>query len=889
MEEEGKDSGVIKELATQRIKRIIASLALKALPYILIAALVIIVLAVIIRFIVISNGSYKDGDETNIPYLVDSEIDKLLDEKQNVTIVKDAIGGGYHYDIDLDELVKNIMKKAEDNRTVLNTYISRDKQKEYLKAFIKAQLVTQSFNLGNTGENDFNGAIKVKKQKSDGSEEWLTYIDNETFESYVKSGDDNVFKHFTLNPSGQLVVAQSQRETTTVDTNIQGMDTSGEQQYSISETSLDYKAMLDNYVMPFDLLWALLVKCTEQEFVYEVANLAINSEIIITAYENSTTTVQTEETNYDLKEIHNMTVEGETNSRVETRVTEDLNSQKYYVHKTTTINTNNVVLNITYADVWIAKYINDYSSEPVDSSSESQDETRDENYNITIPARNVPLGSSYANLEASVCKDSERVTKHIVTSQLRKRGANYKINTTGNSYKEGPTNIEEKTDKDSETENFVTLLKKYPQAERKIMDAPSWLFDMMKSSQETADMIDLMKYLLYKATGVDLGVTSLEQSLFGIKKLTSMYAGGGINVNKTSISREDFIECIKNYRSDSGYQTRFAQYADRIYDICVSKNINPILCAAQAGCESGFGSKVPSNSRWNYWGLAVYNNSNTGKAFNNIDEAISYYCDTILSYQKPGSLAYSKAQLYAPYNDKITGNMSSIYDVFCAYMFLGERHDGRMWDGVNVKKYLVEYLHFNCTHGLNDSTTLEEQAAYVVDYLDNHLISTAKDMFGTKIYSGDSIIEAADIIHKYMEQNNYTYCVYGSNSHEECSKNGKSHGLNRTFEESKTGHHNTCCATYVSWVLQMAGYIDDSDHSDGAIPLAESILIKKYGWKTVSIAEMQEGDVLYFKYGHIEIYAGNNSIYNAGSGGAIRGQSPHPAQIPSSAIVLRAP
>lgn len=525
-EEEGKFSTVVKTVL-KRVGKIIVVALVKLLPYIIAAIFICSIIAAVIRFIIISNGSYKEGDDTNVPYLVDSEIDKLLDEKQNMIIVKDAIGGGYHYDVDLDKVAEDIITKARDNRTVFDSYISKENQKEYLKAFIKAQLVTQSFNLGNTGENDFNGAIKVKKQKSDGSEEWLTYIDNETFESYVKSGDDNVFKHFTLNSSGQLVVAQSQRETTTVDTNIQGMDTSGEQQYLISETSLDYKAMLDNYVMPFDLLWELLVQCTEEEFVYEVANLAINSEIIITAYENSTTTVQTEETNYDLKEIHNMTVEGETNSRVETRVTEDLNSQKYYVHKTTTINTNNVVLNITYADVWVVKYTNDYSSEPVDSSSESQDETGDENYNITIPARNVPLGSSYANLEASVCKDSERVTKHIVTSQLRKRGANYKINTTGNSYREGPANIEEKTDKDSETENFVTLLKKYPRAEGKLMESPDWLFDMMESSQRTADMVDLMKYLLYKATGVDLGVTSFD---FGLYDLSKFNKGGSLGL-----------------------------------------------------------------------------------------------------------------------------------------------------------------------------------------------------------------------------------------------------------------------------------------------------------------------------------------------------------------------
>ena len=85
------------------------------------------------------------------------------------------------------------------------------------------------------------------------------------------------------------------------------------------------------------------------------------------------------------------------------------------------------------------------------------------------------------------------------------------------------------------------------------------------------------------------------------------------------------------------------------------------------------------------------------------------------------------------------------------------------------------------------------------------------DVIGKWYEEGGRIIECAREIHQYMEQNNYTYCVYGTNSYEECSKYGKSHGLNRTFEESKNGYHNTCCATYVKWVLQEAGYLGENE------------------------------------------------------------------------------
>ena len=59
------------------------------------------------------------------------------------------------------------------------------------------------------------------------------------------------------------------------------------------------------------------------------------------------------------------------------------------------------------------------------------------------------------------------------------------------------------------------------------MESPDWLFDMMESSQRTADMVDLMKYLLYKATGVDLGVTSFD---FGLYDLSKFNKGGSLGL-----------------------------------------------------------------------------------------------------------------------------------------------------------------------------------------------------------------------------------------------------------------------------------------------------------------------------------------------------------------------
>lgn len=275
-----------------------------------------------------------------------------------------------------------------------------------------------------------------------------------------------------------------------------------------------------------------------------------------------------------------------------------------------------------------------------------------------------------------------------------------------------------------------------------LVNGDQMLFQLLDSSPNTQGLSDVMKYILYKYTGRSYGVEEWDFYAFDMQNSSG---GVGINVNTINISKEEFVKCVREFRNDAGYQERFAKYAEKIYDICKSKNINPVLCVAQAGQESNFGASVPSNSKWNYWGLAVYNDQSTGKEFNNIDEAITFYCDTILGYQKEGSIAYNKAKLYAPYNDKITGNMNSIYDIFSAYMFLGNYHNGKIWGNVNVKKYLTEYMNFPCSHSESEATTLEEQAAYVVDYIDNHMIKIAKQIFGESIMNNSDFYGGTEI------------------------------------------------------------------------------------------------------------------------------------------------
>ncbi len=112
---------------------------------------------------------------------------------------------------------------------------------------------------------------------------------------------------------------------------------------------------------------------------------------------------------------------------------------------------------------------------------------------------------------------------------------------------------------------------------------------------------------------------------------------GTISINGTTLEKDEFIEAVKNHSTDQDYYERFAQYADVIYDTCVRNNINPVICVAVAKQESNFGNSTPANTSFNYWGIGVYNDSNTGESFESMEAAVERWCGIIKGYQTPGT------------------------------------------------------------------------------------------------------------------------------------------------------------------------------------------------------------------------------------------------------------
>ena len=168
-----------------------------------------------------------------------------------------------------------------------------------------------------------------------------------------------------------------------------------------------------------------------------------------------------------------------------------------------------------------------------------------------------------------------------------------------------PKQLKPKDDPHSEEDNFVTILKEREHHDTltNVMSAPDWLFDLIKENEKTVDMLDITKYLLYKASGKDYGVTEFDFSVFDPANFKTVSGiNGRLSVTTTNLTREEFIAAVQGYSAaiSKGAGTQvFRDNAGVIYDVCVKNNINPVLCAAQAWKEQNWDD--PSTSPFNYW------------------------------------------------------------------------------------------------------------------------------------------------------------------------------------------------------------------------------------------------------------------------------------------------
>ena len=453
------------------------------------------------------------------------------------------------------------------------------------------------------------------------------------------------------------VIATWKQIDTSVETDDMYKDSNVEEysksEYIMTTTDVNYGELVDSYTMPFDLLWALLVVGEDKNFVFEIADLVYNSDIEITIHDNLTTNTDVDEWNYSrrTKAIVNADIKTIGGGRTLTsHISNDIHDpagddKKYVTTKTVVTYTNTVNVALTRANVWIVDYENNYTY--VDSGEGSTTTNTITQEDQEYPSEPTREGTDYSFCEHISEKISElesnlRSQLESTTSTGASSGASSAsssgtstsmagtpsvsstvdahvsyydkyINISDNvsntvqtqRYTSGTPSLKEKTDPDSEEPNFVTIFNKseYKSNKSAIKDASSWLFEIIEINESTADMLDLIKYLLYKATNIDYGVTEFDFSIFYPGGLVTVGAGDYIvHIDKSSqdIVIKD-VETLKQAFSGYSGSSELINHAQEFLDLQEEYRVNAVFAAAVSISETSAGRAGHAVNGKNNW------------------------------------------------------------------------------------------------------------------------------------------------------------------------------------------------------------------------------------------------------------------------------------------------
>ena len=913
----------IKDIAKKMFKLIIKS-------NIFIISIIVVIIFLIffpsaVYYITVDDGTYSEDDWESTPYVASRYTGNTSVTSNGIQCTSSA---------------QELWDEAIENGNNIEEYLDSP---EELEKLMNAELVTQYPKIGGNGNLD--GVVEFKRNKNDETNSMLTYIELDTFNSYINNKDLQALNYFTLDENKNVVIAVvnetieelkgndsemiiSEYSDTITDSNRDGENSYKKTDYDIRTETINYKNYIQGYTMPFQYLWALLVVGEDKDFVLELAELVSNSQIIISIYDNVTTTVNEDiftykkesrtDTYVKVEPEQNYEVEGYPSERYwvgegmehyDSRYPADYSNDEteYTIRHRFTYKNNNPTIDLTYADVWIKKVEKPYTYQNSDNETQEDNERELEdtdyeemenspensssnsallqNEKADALAReakeyieeNLPETNNTVNNDSSDNNTNTENVENVVEAEEVEVVVNvsyvecsyyqHRINrkqkttekTTDQRYIAGSSVTTEKVDKNSEEKNFVNILcsEEYKDAKDKIIEVSDWLFEILESNDDTKNkFVELTKYLLYKATDVSYGVDSYD---------FSTYDESNFNTADTSTS-DQLIRYIHSYEgaliSEDG--TMYI-VEDVVGNPTVGYGVDLVTSGYkslfdEAGYSTNVGDAIPVDFVDSIERMEIEAKKQRVIADTTGLELTPYQIDALISraynWSRPSTVLQS------------TGvNFLEAYN---------EHWNQERDDRFNERNNNADYNHSLYTKYMKYPIT---GGGRVLQGLINRRNSEWK-LFQTGYYDrinewyverGSSVVETARKIHEYMEINRYSYCVNNSNRYEECgtnNANGSNHGLDTTFEKSKTGYKHSCCATYVSWVLQECGYLLESEHTNSANGL-QSILINKNWIRISSESELQPGDVLCWDH-HVEIYGGNNRIYNAGSGNAIR-------------------
>lgn len=715
--------------------------------------------------------------------------------------------------------------------------------RKYIRKFYEAQVVTETLNYYHKEPTDtetYGGVYvyRTNENDSDGTNRRnLTYIPYEEMQEKQKAGDSTAKDYFSIdNETGNLVVAVTNQSIIETGTSL---DSLSEQSNTTTITlkTIDYKSAISQYTTQMNFFICLTMVSQNPEFASAVVDLIKDSKIDITIMDNTSTTVRTETYTY----ILNSKEEGPV------RPIPSIPTQETEITRTTTINTN-PSFEVTYAKTW-------FCEQSISYKKSTEGPTQTVNNTTTLADQVEPpfIGSWRTEQTKHVLEEVTTISYEEIPSE----GATYILGQAGDGERYANGEIDEPT--------FVGLLEtefKIPNSSRTDVPGPMLdhnadvLFYLMQQDSKLQNMEKIMRYALYLYSGKDYGVTSLDGSLFEIRDFATLttssnllkeyirYFEHGDEPPKNADGTKYIIELdpagrpvvgygvdINSHRDlfiEAGYPTEVGAEVDVEFVDGIEELIRDSYCDQVRKITSGlnlteYQIQALTSRAYNCGVSGALETRRGSPSMNFVDSYNAYWNEEDDLYEEKNSSANFNHSLYTQYMSKPTTS------------------DGEYFAGLETRR---------------ESEWILFQTGYY-------------SVLDTWYADGGNILEVADQLHQ--AQITWEYSDGG--------------GLYSRNIEMAINNPNkvTCCATYVSSVLYLAGcFTEDQMNSfnHNYCDTLYSFLVEN-GWQAItSYDSLEAGDVVFMDYerngyyNHVQLYAGNDTWYSAGNTDSIQKPAP---------------
>jgi len=456
-------------------------------------------------------------------------------------------------------------------------------EKDDVKGYIKYNFINKDS--GGNGSNDDDevvnsGYISTGEEKTtdtiDSTVYKLKYVPKDTFDGYVTSGNKEALYCFTIDDDGNLFTA-----TWSI-----GEDGKIEIQ---NNSAINLKTALQNYIVPSAYLLYYYIEADYPDFSNDLADVALNSKIIMAVEDNvSTSKIKTTLENKKVSESSEFSYDWTTSGDPTEVTTESCRTKT----------------EIIYADTWCVKLENKslYKSDLLEV-------TVGKSKNIKILGtvdKKYGVEEIIGEKESGSGTDSKDVTNFVIENGIPKAETitytyAYKTYQRTRTITDSISNSYAEVDKvkpEAKEKVFTDLYKKHKMYNR--LNDKRFL-QILENDDRTANLVDLTKYLMYMATGVDYGVKEYDFSEYAETSFEEISAFGSSDILGDFLSAWESGAVWEYINGNGTYSSYVAKY--------VTKDKKQYICFADDEAQ-----------QTRNYGYGVCHTADAGKTYMHVSE-----------------------------------------------------------------------------------------------------------------------------------------------------------------------------------------------------------------------------------------------------------------------------